>query len=262
MFFAPAIASFINGAIFAPLELACTLSKSINSNKRSFSLLTELVRKEGVSSLWRGSSWFILSNGFSRGSWLYSYNRLKQNHNVVTSGILAGIVSAMVTNPFWALKSYAQLPGYPGLVFPSSPTNSKAEMLKNRKLTLTPTMLTVGTVPSMIYVAIESVTQLMIYEAFLSKYQEQCESVPLYNGLIGGLSRTLIIPWTYPLHVVTLRMRENRLECKRYGKTKSSLMDIIRTVRDGRAWYHGCLVYSCRIIPQSTMLFGLYSYIK
>lgn len=283
-FFVPALSSFLNGLIFAPLEFGSTRSKSVNATTRSFSLLKEVCRTEGVFSMWKGSSWFIFGNAFSRGVWLTSYNcignKLKEQQMsndkvIVTSGFISGGLTALVSNPFWTIKSYAQLPNYPGFFFPKNITfkqmiqnhPSMNLVRENRRRTMTPTVLMAGVTPAMTYNSIESVIQLFTYEKLKQQYKKEFgfDSSPLINGVIGGISRMTCLPLTYPLHVLTLRYRES-VQPKIYEKSKSlkpSFIASLKQIHSQRAWYSGLLTYSCRVVPQATILFFIYeSFIK
>lgn len=291
-------ASVVNGMVFAPFELVSTRSKSVGATARSFRLLFEMGRREGLVSLWKGSSWFILGNGVSRTIWLATYAETKAcfvdrgydpNLAVILAGGLSGMITATVSSPIWTLKSFAQLPNYPGLLYPNT-----TMVRQYRKLALRPRVLMAGTIPSAIYVSLESASQWWIYEQLRTAYQNlnpsDKEISPPINGLIGGCSRAAMIPFTYPLHVLTLRYREharpvltnispiltntpsiltntspiltntppiltNTNTMVSSPPIRPSLAGISRTITQQRAWYNGSVIYAARVIPQAAVLF-------
>lgn len=275
--YVPVAASILNGALFAPLELVSTRSKSAEATTKGFRLLFEIARKEGMAALWKGSGWFITGTMFSRGIWLASYDRIKNrlhwrlplNQSIIGASLLSGMSVALLSNPIWTLKTYAQLPNYPGLFWP-----------KNRQthLMLQPRVLMSGSGAAMTYVGIESVSQLFLYEYTKRMYQRHVDatvSSPM-AGLIGGISRAAIIPFTYPLHVLTLRYREQarasaksetvftntKLQTAPAGIQRQNLIQIVKTISEQRAWYDGMSPYMARVIPQATVLFFCYEFFQ
>ena len=83
---------------------------------------------------------------------------------------------------------------------------------------------------------------------------------------MAGVTRGLMLPITYPLHVITLRYRENvkpelRLQDSRVKiqpHTPQSLSQVISTIYNQKAWYNGGLSYTCRVVPQAASLFFIY----
>ena len=264
-FYITTIASLFNSLLFAPLELSSTRSKSINATTKSFKLLKELCKNEGTLSMWKGSSWFILSTGFSRSIWLTSYNKLKinmenigytQNYSIIVSSYLAGLTTAIISNPFWTLKSYSQLPNYPGF------------NTKTAKFFLNPKVLMSGVSPAMIYIPIESLSQLFIYEKLKKLYSNDNNS-PFISGIFGGISRTFILPFSYPLHIYTLRLRENvkpiisfEKESYKINPSKETFFQILKGIHQQKSWYNGLLPYAIRVSLQSTSLFFIYESFK
>lgn len=249
-FYVPLLASFINSAILAPLELSATRSKSEFSTHKSFKLLSHVVKTEGILSLWNGCLPFVISTSISRGLWLTTYDYIKpimsQQHSknlaIIYSGLFSGAITALVTNPLWNWKTYANLPGYPGF----KQTFYKDNMYK---------LFTAGTKPAVIYISIESAGQLVIYEKLKGIVIEKNINSPIIFGLLGGISKLYCLPFTYPLHVITQRYREN----EKLG-VKENLFRIISKIKYKNSWYDGMLSYSCRVAPQSTSLFFIYEF--
>lgn len=268
----PFAASSITGFTFAPLELGSTRSKSSITNLKGFKLISNTIRTEGLLSLWKGSAWFVVGNALARSTWIMSYDFIRNNNNsnsrILTAGFLSGLITAIVTNPVWTLKSYAQLPHYPGILYHpdtklttllTSPITSYNNPLtiQNRLRTLNYKVLTSGTIPAMCYVSIESMCQLFTFEKIkfiLNNYNEQSSYLikGLSGALAGGLSRSIILPVTYPLHVITLRVREQK-RITGYINIKF----IMRSIHNDKAWYAGIGPYSTRVIFQSSILFFL-----
>ncbi len=278
-FYVPWTAALLNGFITAPLELASTRSKSASEDRvfyatrnlkhtksvktqlRSFKLIKHVYQTEGARALWRGSSWFIIGNACSRSLWLTSYNHfmeLGQSHNLnhdltaFGSGFLAGGVTALLSNPIWTLKSYAQLPNYPGFIVP---TGAYQDTLEYRKRVLKFKVLMAGVKPALVYVPFESAFHLYLYDYFKRLYSRTRgeEPSPLISGFLSGLARISILPASHPFHVMTLR-------CREFPDRKIS--QIYQSVKAQKAWYHGSIAYIWRVIPQSALLFFTYEAFK
>lgn len=264
--FIPFISSGITGIVFAPLELGSTRSKSTHARSKGFRMIFDTAKTEGFLSLWKGSSWFIIGNSLSRTTWLISYDFIKgenpSNNRLLLSGFLAGGITAAVSNPIWSLKSYAQLPNYPGIFF--NPNVSLRNIVtsynhpltkQNRKSTFKPHVLMSGTLPAMTYVSIESMCQLFLFEKIKLRLDPYIETISTNNTLLcglsgalaGGISRIIILPIVYPLHVITLRIREQ--------KKLQTNNSIIASIRRDNAWYAGIGPYSVRVASQSCILF-------
>lgn len=255
-FYIPLGASVFNGILFSPFEFVSTRSKIQNTKYTSFSLFKHIYKTEGLKRLWTGSSWFILGNGISRGVWLCSYEYYKYNFqwSIFNSAFLAGTTTAILSNPIWYLKTQAQIPNYKGIICPSHISLTEYiknplfyfRSLKSYRQTFMNKKLMSGVLPATIYVSIESSIFLTSYEWF----KQLCSSNnPIITGLLSGISRIMILPISYPLHVITYRKRENN---------NLNILNICKTIHIERAWYNGLLIYSFRMLPQSLSLFIIY----
>jgi hypothetical protein len=290
-FYVPAAASILNGIVFAPFELVSTRSKSVDATTKSFRLLAEIARKEGVSALWKGSSWFISGNGISRGIWLSSYNRIRNklqdrgytaDQSTAMAAYVSGAVTATLSNPVWTLKSFAQLPNYPGILYPPGTSFNRLiqgnipgmELVQeNRRMTFKPRVLMSGSLPAVSYIGIESTLQLFLYERLKLLYNQdptQTVSAPV-SGLIGGVSRAAMLPLTYPLHVVTLRYRENAkptmttvdgVKTMIESQNRQRFVEVLKGIYQQKAWYNGGLTYTARVVPQASVLFFFYEFFR
>jgi len=287
----PFFASSLNGLLFAPLELGSTSSKSTTTNIRGFKIIPHVYKTEGLRALWNGSGWFVLANTTSRTIWLMSYDHLKYslsrnknekltNIQLMGAGFGAGAITAFLSNPIWTLKSFANLPNYPGILYPINIPLS--HFLKNplkfyneptikeyRNLSHTPKTLMSGTIPAIGYVATESMFQLFILEKlkeFTKDYTNNLNpfNTGLFGGLLGGISRIVILPVTFPLHVVTLRFREQNkpilqdssgIKSFIQNPNKQNVKQIISGIHKDRAWYAGIGPYTARVVPQASILF-------
>lgn len=314
----PFTASTMTGILFAPLELGSTRSKSRQTTIRGFRLICQAYRNEGFLALWRGSGWFVAGNAASRTTWLVSYDYLKGqllsqkklndpnanrlgNVELMAAGFGSGVITAIVTNPIWTLKSFAQLPNYPGILYP--PGTSLAKIItnpsqyikspvvaENRLLTLHPRTLIAGTMPAIGYVATESMFQLFILEKLKEWTKNYTGGLsPLASGavggLLGGVSRVVILPVTFPLHVLTLRVREqykppskarwldpsrvlpqvaevNGVRSISQNTVRQSLVQIAKGIHSDKAWYAGIGPYTARVVPQAAILFFMVEGIK
>lgn len=243
--------------LVAPLELASTQSKSVHAKSRSFSLMREIVQRDGVRALWKGSAWYVAATTVSRGIWLSSYDPIRtaienRGYSTMSSRLMAswcaGALNGFVSNPIWTLKTYAQLPGYPGLWSPEY----------RRQLFRLPVLMS-GVVPAMTYISLESVSQLLLLEAMRDAWSDREHPNALVEGAMGAIARMAALPFTYPLHVVTLRYREAQRPPLRGSTT---FLSVWKTIHQQRAWYGGMAAYSMRAIPQAGWLFFFHAMLK
>lgn len=293
----PFVASSSTSFILAPFELASTYSKSSETKFKGLSCLTNIYKKEGLLSLWRGSGWFLFATSASRTCWLYSYDQIKcilsengkqelTTKDLLLAGFFSGTLTSVVSNPIWTLKSFSQLPNYQGLICP--PKTPLINFLRdpakyinstltseNRKLTFSKRILFSGTTPAILYVSIESMFQLLAYEKLKQLMSNNYDITnPFMNGIVsgffGGLSKSLVLPISFPLHVITIRVREHykpqvsTINNSKliYTKTKVNFWNIIKHIHADKAWYAGLSPYLIRSIPQSSILFFMVEGLK
>ncbi|TIC33251.1 CDK-activating kinase assembly factor [Wallemia mellicola] len=200
-----------------------TRSERVGYGRAIYSALKNVVKKEGPSGLWRGIVPNIIGNSSGWATYFYFYTTFKDvvhsqqrnNASITPSQYLlcastAGSISAMVTNPFYVIKtrmytsSYKNNDAYRGLFDGLSKIVRSEGVLGLWKGTL----LALGTV-------VNSALQFTIYEEmkktrFAVRGSQPCANDKLPNWeytALSGSSKLLALATTYPYQVVRSRLQ-------------------------------------------------------
>lgn len=220
--------------------------------------LQDLVREEGVESLYRGLSPVLTSLCASGFVYFYTFHGLravfgsKTGHSAsrdLTLGAIAGVINVFTTTPFWVVNTRMKMQGIKSKSTPStskdSPHSSKDKnhhteykgildgivQISRREGT---SSLWAGTIPSLVLVSNPAI-QFMIYESLKRKVGELMKQEKLGSGMIfllGAISKSISTVITYPLQVVQSKSRYGSPDVR--GK---KMMEIFMSIvnKDGTA---------------------------
>ncbi|TIA91096.1 hypothetical protein E3P99_01244 [Wallemia hederae] len=245
-----------------------TKSESVGYGRAIYTALRNVVHKEGPAGLWRGIVPNIIGNSGGWATYFYFYTIFKdtvqtRQHNTALSpsqyllcASTAGSISAMVTNPFYVIKtrmytsSYNNSSAYKGLFDGMNKIIASEGVLGLWKGTL----LALGTVAN-------SALQFTIYEEmkkarFAARHSQPGVNDKLPNWeytALSGSSKLLALATTYPYQVIRSRL-QNSTE---FENIRHCVKESYR--REGvRAFYRGLGINAIRILPGTCVTFVTY----
>ncbi|KAK6634134.1 hypothetical protein RUM43_001751 [Polyplax serrata] len=202
---------------FYPLDtIRSRLQLEDRESKNTWTLLLELVKEEGFSTLYRGIVPVLKSLWASNFVYFYTFHGLKQlsgdeKHqsaakDLVTATI-AGIINVLTTTPLWVVNTRLKMKGvknqqsnnYDGLL-DGLLRISKEEGVKS---------LWSGTIPSLFLVS-NPVIQFVIYEAVkrqLQKLYPDKKFGALAFFFVGAFSKAVATVMTYPVQLLQAKLR-------------------------------------------------------
>lgn len=180
----------------------------------------QLIREEGVPTLYRGMIPVLQSLCISNFVYFYTFHSLKalspsSNQSAVRDlllGVVSGIVNVLTTTPFWVVNSRLKMKGLNG--------NRDDETTKYSNLIEGLAYITkvegfrglwAGAVPSLMLVC-NPALQFMMYESLkrrLTKITGKNPSAMTFF-LIGALSKTFATVLTYPLQLIQTKLRHGK----------------------------------------------------
>ena len=218
--------------------------------KDTMVMLEELVREEGLSSLYRGLSPVLTSLCCSGFVYFYTFHGLravfaapsaqKAQHSAVKDlalGALAGVVNVYLTTPCWVVntrmkmqgikvkegeKKIKKYPEYKGIL------DGLIKISQQEGLST----LWAGTVPSLVLVSNPAI-QHMVYESLKRRVAELLNTDKLNSGTIfflGAVSKSISTVITYPLQVIQSKSRYGSDDVK-----NKRMIDILQEIiaKDG-----------------------------
>lgn len=271
------------------------LQASANANGRPQSMmlsLRQVIAHQGISSLYRGLfpaslgsvlSWAFYFHFFQRGRAVIApYFPSHPTAAHLTSGVFAGIVTSVATNPIWVVKVRLQLQPtltmrreharpYDGF-FDGLLTIVREEGVYGLYRGLSPSLWLVshGALQFTLYEGIknrlrhnrmdlvaEKGTSQEKGRVFISK-EDDTEYSSLSDTLFAStLSKLIASVSTYPLQVARTRMQE-RMACgESYGSFFRTLWHIAR-FEGARGLYGGVFANILRVTPQAALTFITY----
>lgn len=183
-------------------------------------LIKQLIREEGVATLYRGMIPVLQSLCISNFVYFYTFHSLKalvssSNQSAVKDlllGTVSGIVNVLTTTPFWVVNSRLKMKGLNGN---RDDENDKYSNLFDGLIKIAQIEglhgLWAGAVPSLMLVC-NPALQFMMYESLkrrISKVSGQNPSAMTFF-LIGALAKTFATVLTYPLQLVQTKLRHGK----------------------------------------------------
>ncbi|XP_046432616.1 peroxisomal membrane protein PMP34 isoform X2 [Neodiprion fabricii] len=186
--------------------------------KNTVTIIRELIRKEGFSTLYRGMIPVLQSLCASNFVYFYTFHGLKilrssrgQNAgNDLLMASIAGIINVLTTTPLWVVNTRLKMKGieshhehnrtnfdtlYEGLIY-----IWKTEGIQK---------LWAGTFPSLLLVSNPAI-QFMTYEAIKRRIAKNFGTVPppaVVFFVIGAIAKTVATTVTYPLQLAQTKLR-------------------------------------------------------
>ncbi|XP_068435111.1 peroxisomal membrane protein PMP34 [Clinocottus analis] len=207
--------------VFFPLDTA-RLRLQVDDNRKAKStlaILAEIIKEEGLSSLYRG--WFpvICSLCCSNFVYFYCFHSLKASllkgkqsapNTDLIIGIAAGVVNVLLTTPLWVVNTRLKLQGSKFRNADIQPTNYSgildafAQIIRGEGTGA----LWSGTFPSLLLV-LNPAIQFMIYEGLKRHLRRgvprELSSVEVF--IIGAVAKAVATVVTYPLQTVQSILR-------------------------------------------------------
>lgn len=208
----------------------------------AFQVLLNLLREEGISSLFRGAQSTLICVAVSNFVYFYAFNALKrwsligvdlnQNGQKSSNAIRdlffacsAGVANVLITNPLWVVNSRIKMQGVK-IVHNGSVNNSECSQRKYKGLIDGLIQMAyhegvpsvwAGTIPSLVLVS-QPTIKFTIYEFlkrhYLQLYANKLALMELDKSLsgtktffIGALANAIATLITYPIQVVQAKMR-------------------------------------------------------
>ncbi|KAF6002191.1 hypothetical protein F1559_002202 [Cyanidiococcus yangmingshanensis] len=274
-----------------------------------------IIREEGLrNGLYRGALPAVVGSSLSWGIYFACYQRAKTliaqlGHDVskdylsesgsanhLLSGTLAGIITVLLTNPIWLLKTRIQLEKGlrsspqtgPAMIYPSGALLTTVRSLWREEgfrgfyRGLGPSILLV-THGAIQFAAYERIRRIFMRRRLATSHRNQDISEsdasriqgPITNSaernnivrlsvieslLAATASKVIASVLTYPLQVARTRMQQQGVDMQAYG----SLLRALRTIysRNGlRGFYRGVVANLCRVTPSSAITFVCYEQI-
>lgn len=251
----------------SPLELLKTRMQSNHSQLHAlhqsksnvFSFMMrctrDIVIKENISGLWKGSVPTILGSIPSRGIFFGVYANIQQHlqqryptdhtFNCLTSSFLGGMASTTLTSPIWMLKTRMQLNEKKGNI----PLHTLCRDIVQREGVKS---LWKGIGASWMGV-FETCTQWLILEHI--KQRTETASNPMHLFGYASLSKILATIMWYPHEVVRTRMRERG---NRYINSFHCLIQIARS-ESLLALYSGLNIQLVRVVPNFAITVSIFN---
>eukprot|EP01127_Copromyxa_protea_P009431 TRINITY_DN2229_c0_g1_i1.p1 TRINITY_DN2229_c0_g1~~TRINITY_DN2229_c0_g1_i1.p1 ORF type:complete len:303 (+),score=73.72 TRINITY_DN2229_c0_g1_i1:39-947(+) len=236
----------------------------------------QLIKEEGLGSLYRGLSGVLISLGCSNFVYFYTNNLMKvllrrytgQNNVTIPQNLLiatlAGVVNVLVTCPLWVAntrlklqsnKKQSDVKPYKGM-WDALTRISKEEGVE---------ALWGGTASSLMLVS-NPVIHFVVYDKVKLIFSKSGEANPhLSSGeifLIGAIAKALATVFTYPVQVAQSRQRANKDKgSSTFASTFKILYDLFK--QDGvMGWFSGMNIKLVQTILTAAFQFMCYEKIQ
>ncbi|XP_046438983.1 mitochondrial folate transporter/carrier-like isoform X2 [Daphnia pulex] len=274
----------VSTSILHPLDtirtrLAVSGSQLICANVRRphygglVDVLTSMTRTDGLHGLYRGVSLGILTAGCTWGSYFFFYDALKAElqrgdptiplgpAQHMMAAAEAGVVTLVLTNPIWVIKTRLCLQCGDGSHYLSEQKRYKGIMDALVKTYRYEGLrgLYRGFLPGFLGVS-HSAIQFMVYEEMKSSYNNHRNmsidtrmSTMTYLAF-AAISKLVAVTATYPYQLMRTRMQDQ------YHEYKGAMDVLTRTWRhEGvRGFYKGMLPTLLRVTPATAITFVVY----
>lgn len=273
MRFAEAIAGGTAGALTVlllhPLETVKTVLQSTHGLKSHREAFRTLFNSGGAGALYRGvvpaligaaSAWAIyfqtayaLRGGSTPGAAL-APGGFSRDFAV---GTAAGVVSAVLTNPIWVVKTRLQL--HEGRIGAAAAARAiaRSEGFRAFYTGLAPSIWLVmnGAIHFTIYERVKDALRSGVIPALPPAVDGSTS--PAHSLLASTMSKLVASVATYPLQVVRTRMQEKRAVEKGYASMPKAGLSVLKT-EGVRGFYRGLTANVARVLPSSAITFVTY----
>ncbi|XP_055373345.1 peroxisomal membrane protein PMP34 [Condylostylus longicornis] len=264
-----ATGSVVAMSVFYPVDTVRARLQVEEPEKReksgTFSVLNEIFKYEGISSLYRGLVPVLQSLCLSNFVYFYTFHSLKAmqgrgNGNQsafkdLLLGSIAGMVNVMLTTPFWVVNTRLKMNGVAGK--PVEKFNNLLDGLIFIGKTEGFKGLWAGAIPSLMLV-INPALQFMFYESIkrrLTKIHANVHTTSFF--FLGALAKAFATFVTYPLQLVQTKLRTCDRSLKQDASTTKILFEIARKY-GFKGLYRGIEAKIWQTILTAALMFATY----
>lgn len=241
--------------------------------KNTLALLEDLIKEEGLPTVYRGLGPVLTSLWCSNFVYFYSFHGLRATfsgdaakHSVLRDlflGSVAGIINVLVTTPMWVVNTRMKMQGV------KLTAADREKLRKHPKykgifhglLEISRTegaqALWAGTLPSLVLVSNPAI-QFMVYEALKRRAANaKVELNSLVIFAIGAVAKVVSTCLTYPLQVVQSKLRYGASEDFQAKTLHEMLMFILRN-QGVAGLYRGLEAKLCQTVLTAALMFVAY----
>ncbi|KAE9555781.1 hypothetical protein FO519_000995 [Halicephalobus sp. NKZ332] len=230
------------------------------SKRALIKYVSEIVKKEGISALYKGLVPNVIGVAPSKAVYFYTYSTSKRFWNqtgiVVPNSAMvhmlsagfAGFVTSTAINPIWLVKTRLQLHHGPLTIRQCITRIYSKDGIKGFYRGVTASYMGIS----------ETIIQFVLYEKLREAIDEMewtKENTKYFNFMIaGGIAKFFACVIAYPHEVVRTRLREEDSGAKGFFRTLFALY------REGgyRSMYRGLSVQLLRSVPNTAITMGTY----
>lgn len=230
------------------------------SKRALIKYVSEIVRKEGISALYKGLVPNVIGVAPSKAVYFYTYSTSKRFWNqtgiVVPNSAMvhmlsagfAGFVTSTAINPIWLVKTRLQLHHGPLTIRQCITRIYTREGIKGFYRGVTASYMGIS----------ETIIQFVLYEKLreiIDEMEWTKENTKYFNFMIaGGIAKFFACVIAYPHEVVRTRLREEDSGAKGFFRT------LFLLYKEGgyRAMYRGLSVQLLRSVPNTAITMGTY----
>ena len=263
-------------------EGAVVQKSAVPSYRSTLNAFRTIAAQEGVRALYQGVPTAMLGSGVSWGLYFFLYEKAKLQYRTnpesteklqpwqhMLCGTQAGVMTVLVTNPIWLVKTRLQLQvsetERTRLKLGSSTSPRYRGFLHGVRTIVAnegPRALYRGLIPALLLTS-HGALQFMIYEELKSLSMDQNGQLgTMAPLLLGASSKVIASTTTYPYQVVKARIQRLTLE----GEVpyKGTIDCIQRTFQQEGVlgFYKGLAPNLIRIAPAAGITFWMYEFIK
>ncbi|XP_029039335.1 mitochondrial folate transporter/carrier isoform X1 [Osmia bicornis bicornis] len=232
----------------------------------------QILKTEGVGGLYKGIVPNVIGSGSAWGCYFLFYNTIKskiQGGDVekalgplmhMCAAAEAGILTLIITNPLWVVKTRLCLQYNEDVNLPES-KRYKGTIDAIRKIYLTDGIrgFYKGFVPGMLGVS-HGAIQFMVYEELKNRYNRylnvaiDTKLAQQYYIIFAAISKSIAAGLTYPYQVVRARLQDHHHD---YKGTIDCVQKIWR-FEGWRGFYKGLSANLARVVPATVITFMVY----
>ncbi|XP_055843641.1 peroxisomal membrane protein PMP34 [Episyrphus balteatus] len=260
-------------SVFYPLDTVRSRLQVENTDRRkalnTLQVIQQLVREEGLSTLYRGLVPVLQSLCISNFVYFYAFHSLKAlNGSTQQSAIrdlllgsIAGIINVLTTTPFWVVNTRIKMRGVSGVVDDNSKHyKNLLEGLMYVGKTEGMAGLWSGTIPSLMLV-INPALQFMMYEMLKRRFTSpNGETSSLSYFLIGAAAKAFATVLTYPLQLVQTKQRHRSKSDEFVAKNAGTIQMIMMILRQqgAKGLFRGLEAKILQTVLTAALMFSIY----
>lgn len=229
----------------------------------SLEIIQYILKKEGVSSLYRGLISVMQSSCISNFVYFYVFHLLKsfkprdaQSASAdLILGIIAGCVNVLLTTPFWVTNTRLKMNGIKTTLPYDDLFSGIKYIAENEGIA----ELWSGTQASLL-LSINPAIQFSVYEGikrYLTKLYGQEKPSVVYFFFLGALSKLVSTFITYPLQLVQTKLRHGNKENRQEIGTLEMLVQILKA-KGIKGLYCGLEAKIWQTILTAALMFAAY----